>query len=126
MIIFVVVLIVFGPKKMPELARMIGRSLGEFRRATNDLKAAIDFEGLQDPNPQRPVPPASVPAEPKSEDEPVKLIPEIASPAYTDDEIEMPDPADDLPDSASVPEPIPASSDTGTGLPEEDKNAGIG
>jgi sec-independent protein translocase protein TatB len=42
-IIFVVVLVVFGPEKLPELARNIGRIMGEFRRATGDLQNT--FEG---------------------------------------------------------------------------------
>jgi TatA/E family protein of Tat protein translocase len=37
-IIFVVVLVVFGPEKLPELARNIGKIMGEFRRATGDLR----------------------------------------------------------------------------------------
>jgi TatA/E family protein of Tat protein translocase len=42
-IIFVVVLVVFGPEKLPELARNLGKILGEFRRATGDLQNT--FEG---------------------------------------------------------------------------------
>src|ERR1700735_1320203 len=42
-IIFVVVLVVFGPEKLPELARNIGKIMGEFRRATGDLQNT--FEG---------------------------------------------------------------------------------
>jgi sec-independent protein translocase protein TatB len=42
-IIFVVVLVVFGPEKLPELARNLGKILGEFRRATGDLQN--QFEG---------------------------------------------------------------------------------
>ena len=42
-IIFVVVLVVFGPEKLPDLARNIGKVLGEFRRATGDLQST--FEG---------------------------------------------------------------------------------
>src|SRR5271169_5639907 len=46
-IIFVVALVVFGPEKLPELARNLGKVLGEFRRATGDLRNT--FEGhLQD------------------------------------------------------------------------------
>jgi sec-independent protein translocase protein TatB len=37
-IIFVVVLVVFGPEKLPELARNLGKIMGEFRRATGDLQ----------------------------------------------------------------------------------------
>jgi TatA/E family protein of Tat protein translocase len=41
LIILVVALIIFGPKRLPELARMLGRGLAEFRKATNDLKNMI-------------------------------------------------------------------------------------
>src|ERR1700735_3085692 len=37
-IIFVVVLVVFGPEKLPELARNLGKIMGDFRRATGDLQ----------------------------------------------------------------------------------------
>jgi sec-independent protein translocase protein TatB len=42
-IIFAVALVVFGPEKLPELARTLGRVMGEFRRATGDLRST--FEG---------------------------------------------------------------------------------
>jgi len=42
-IIFVVALVVFGPEKLPELARNLGKVLGEFRRATGDIRST--FEG---------------------------------------------------------------------------------
>jgi sec-independent protein translocase protein TatB len=41
-IIFVVVLVVFGPEKLPELARNLGRVMAEFRKATGDLR--MNFE----------------------------------------------------------------------------------
>src|SRR5580704_17268769 len=41
-IIFVVVLVVFGPEKLPELARNIGKIMGEFRRATGDLQHTFE------------------------------------------------------------------------------------
>ena len=43
-IIFVVALLVFGPKKLPELGKSLGKGLAEFRRASNELKATIDEE----------------------------------------------------------------------------------
>jgi TatA/E family protein of Tat protein translocase len=43
-IIFLVALILFGPKKLPELGRTIGKALTEFRRASSDLKASFERE----------------------------------------------------------------------------------
>jgi len=42
-VIFVVALVVFGPEKLPELARSLGKVMAEFRRHTNDLRST--FEG---------------------------------------------------------------------------------
>ena len=41
-IILIVALIVFGPKKLPDLAKSLGKGLAEFRKATDDLKSNID------------------------------------------------------------------------------------
>ena len=38
MVIFVIGLVVLGPKRLPELARSLGKSLAEFRRASNDMR----------------------------------------------------------------------------------------
>ena len=43
-IIFVVALIVFGPRKLPELGKSLGKGLAEFRRASNELKSTIEEE----------------------------------------------------------------------------------
>ncbi len=43
-LIFVIALLLFGPRKLPEIGRSIGRALGEFRRASNDLKRTIEEE----------------------------------------------------------------------------------
>jgi TatA/E family protein of Tat protein translocase len=42
--LFVLALIIFGPKKMPEIGRQIGRALSEFRRASNEFKSQIESE----------------------------------------------------------------------------------
>jgi TatA/E family protein of Tat protein translocase len=44
MIILVVALIVFGPRKLPELGRSLGKSLSEFKRASNELRSTLDEE----------------------------------------------------------------------------------
>ena len=43
-IIFVVALIIFGPRKLPELGRSLGRSLSEFKRASNELRSTLEEE----------------------------------------------------------------------------------
>ena len=42
--LFFLALVVFGPKKLPEIARQIGKALNEFRRASNEFKAQIEQE----------------------------------------------------------------------------------
>lgn len=44
LVLLAVALIVFGPKKLPELAKSLGRALGEFKRATSDLKDSIETQ----------------------------------------------------------------------------------
>ena len=43
-IIFVIALIIFGPRKLPELGRSLGKSLAEFKRASNELKNTLEDE----------------------------------------------------------------------------------
>ena len=43
-VIFVVALLVFGPRRLPELGRSLGKGLAEFRRASSDLKNSIERE----------------------------------------------------------------------------------
>jgi TatA/E family protein of Tat protein translocase len=42
--IFVMALIIFGPRKLPEIGRQVGRALNEFKRASNEFKAQIESE----------------------------------------------------------------------------------
>lgn len=43
-IILVIALIIFGPRKLPELGRSLGKSISEFRRASNELKSTLEEE----------------------------------------------------------------------------------
>ena len=43
-VIMVIALVIFGPRKLPELGRSLGRSLNEFKRASNELKHTLDEE----------------------------------------------------------------------------------
>ena len=44
LIIFVVALVIFGPRKLPELGRSLGKGLSEFKRASNELKRTWEAE----------------------------------------------------------------------------------
>ena len=43
-VIFVIALIVFGPRKLPELGRSLGKGIAEFKRATNELQSSLEQE----------------------------------------------------------------------------------
>ncbi len=53
-LILLLALIVLGPKKLPEMAKTIGKALGEFQRATDDFKKEIDVASR--PKPAEPAP----------------------------------------------------------------------
>ena len=44
LVIMVIALLIFGPRKLPELGKSIGRGLSEFKRASNDLKRSLEDE----------------------------------------------------------------------------------
>lgn len=46
LIVLAVALIFIGPKRLPEIARTLGKGLGELRRASNDLKGQIDLDSM--------------------------------------------------------------------------------
>ena len=73
-LIFFVALIVFGPRKLPEIGRTLGKALGEFKKATEELKNTIEREvQIED---QQKIAPHIVPApQVVSRDEPVDAIP---------------------------------------------------
>ena len=43
-VLFVIALMIFGPQKLPELARMLGKATAEFRKMTNDFRYALEDE----------------------------------------------------------------------------------
>lgn len=76
LLILVVALLIFGPTKLPELARSLGRGLAEFRRASSDLRSQFLDPPVEPPKPpepakpapqaaQAPTPPPALPAPPE-------------------------------------------------------------
>jgi Tat protein translocase TatB subunit len=79
-VIFVIGLVVLGPKKLPELARTLGKSLSEFRRASNDLRREFmsvteDAQITPPALAPRTAPPATPPAAPASPSAPPATSP---------------------------------------------------
>lgn len=66
--ILLVLLLLFGAKKLPELARGLGRGINEFKRASRDvqdeLQRAVEEEPPAPPRPSPPPPPAATPSAP--------------------------------------------------------------
>lgn len=61
--ILVLALLIFGPKRLPEVERTLGRGMAEFRRATSDLKRSIEQEIDLDETGSRPSRPSPRPLE---------------------------------------------------------------
>jgi sec-independent protein translocase protein TatB len=62
LVIGVLALLVFGPSKLPELGRMVGRTLREFRRASDEFRTTVETNlHINDPDPITPVPPEPLP-----------------------------------------------------------------
>ena len=78
-LILVVALLVLGPKKLPEMARSLGRGMAEFRRASNEFTRTLSAS-LEEPPPAPPTTPAKGPADAKLPTEPAP------APAKRDDE----------------------------------------
>lgn len=78
--IFLIALLLFGPKKLPELGRMLGKALTEFRRAKNELKNT--FESHM----------AELERETRVDSQP-KYVPSAPAPTYSYDETGYSDPA---------------------------------
>ncbi len=48
LIIFLVILLLFGSKKLPELARGLGKGIREFKKATSEIKGELDISEIED------------------------------------------------------------------------------
>ena len=77
--ILVLALLIFGPKRLPEIGRTLGRGMSEFRKASNELKRSINTELALD---EAPTPPAASPSLRSRLDPAAPAMP-VAAPAMT-------------------------------------------
>jgi TatA/E family protein of Tat protein translocase len=87
-VIFVIALIIFGPRKLPELGKSLGRSISEFKRASNELRNTLEEEIRVDDQRQKSAaaaPPAATPAEPPAATPVESPAPTPAEPVATGD-----------------------------------------
>jgi Tat protein translocase TatB subunit len=116
LLLLAIALIVVGPKKLPELAKALGRGLAEFKKATSDLKESLDtstdftelkqsFDDIQET-----VVDASIPADPNDEAETDEVdTPDISSDQeYIDDLNGAAVSGDDIEDEETPPSPTQA------------------
>ncbi len=72
LVILVIALIIFGPRKLPELGKSLGKSLAEFKRASNDLRHTLEDEiRSEDQTAKAAATPDTPPAIPAAPAEPV-------------------------------------------------------
>lgn len=102
-VILVVALLIFGPKRLPELARTLGKGLAEFRKASNELRQSFMMEA--EPPAQRP-PPSP---DPRTDEAPVGQPDQLAG---SIDESGHGDLADEEEDAAVAEPPAPRPADT--------------
>jgi len=68
LVIFTIALLVFGPRKLPELGRSLGKTISEFKRAANELRDTVEREVEADQTPA--VPPVGSTVSDHSEEHP--------------------------------------------------------
>jgi TatA/E family protein of Tat protein translocase len=73
MLIFIIALVLFGPKRLPEIGRTLGKAMGEFKKATDELKNTVEREVRMEELRQI-SPSMSTPVETVSRTEPVTTL----------------------------------------------------
>jgi sec-independent protein translocase protein TatA len=71
-VVLVIALIVFGPKKLPEIGRGVGSAIREFKKASRDLMSHLEMD---EPEPPRVYPTASAASTPAEPEQPAPVLP---------------------------------------------------
>lgn len=73
LLILVVALVVLGPKRLPEAARSLGKSMAEFRRASHEIRSSLNLDVPDpEPAPARPESPAARPPTAEPDAKPIE------------------------------------------------------
>jgi sec-independent protein translocase protein TatB len=81
-VIGVIALLVFGPSRLPELGRMVGRAMREFRRASDEFRTTVETN-LNINDAESAAVPAPAPTEPATATWPSETEPQLAEPSST-------------------------------------------
>src|SRR5262247_2722140 len=96
-LIFVIALLVFGPKNLPQLGRALGRAMREFRRASDEFRSTIETNlQINEPDPPPPSPPV------QTADLPIPTEPLATAEALPDSALDPHAPPPPLPEEAYV------------------------
>jgi TatA/E family protein of Tat protein translocase len=116
--IFLLALVIFGPRKLPELGRQLGKALGEFKKASNEFKNQLETEMLnieleerarKQPEPSPTILPAEKLLEP-AVTPPAESVPRATLPSANEPDPATPVPAENL--SAETVNAHPLTPDT--------------
>ena len=61
LVIMVIALMVFGPRRLPELGKAVGQTINEFKRGANSLRSSVEEEIRRDQQQKLPAPPQTAP-----------------------------------------------------------------
>jgi TatA/E family protein of Tat protein translocase len=108
--IFLLALVVFGPRKLPELGRQLGKALAEFKKASNEFKNQLEVEMMnieleESAKKQQEAGPKLLPAEKLFDSmgvPPVESIPRGALTAVSDNELAVADPTNSEAESSQA------------------------
>jgi len=112
-VLFILALVVFGPKRLPEIGRQIGKLYGEFRRASNEFKFQIEDELRRSEN-----------AEKQATPSPVSTAPQILPPSTGEiiaQREPVPDPTE-VPIGESIEDPLSSQSGSAAHQVSEEVN----
>jgi TatA/E family protein of Tat protein translocase len=123
-IILVVALIVFGPKKLPDLARSLGKGMAEFRKATDDFKSSVNNDLKVDLDKEDSYPPPQTPYEIPASTEAAPAQGQAAPEVISAEAVAPSSDSEKAPtDPAGIPDPaLTGSASDQPGLPLKGEN----